>query len=506
MPRPLPIALAVLALLLPMACGGDPTGHGGGGGVDTIPPPPPGDSLALGFLTYLGGNQEDMGRDVATDAQGNAYVSGSAKSADFPVVAGGYDVSFNASGTYVADAFATKVAPGGSQLWGTFLGGPNFERAYAIEVDDQGYIYLAGRAGSGFATTAGVLQSTFAGGSTGSEYGPQDGFVCKLNPTATAVVFCTLFGNADYVPIRDIAVDANHDIYLISSDSLGGFPGSWFTGAYQPAIAGGRDMLIAKMKGDGTQILWATYLGGSGNEGNTNTIRVNGTGVYVTGLTHSADIPTPNGFDQSLGGPTDVYVGKLSLDGTQLLWGSFIGGSGQEDSETHQMWVDGGGNVVVVGPTTSSDLPVSPTAFQDHLIGGQDAFVAKFSPTGARIGLTYLGGSGNDGAEGVGTDAGGSVYVTGGSGSSDFPTNLPGNSGGGTDVYLAKFSADLSQLLASTQFGGSANDKGRSLIVTPGGDVLLTGQTFSGNLPVQGALQSSFGGVTDGFLARFNKQ
>lgn len=507
----LPRLVALLASLsLASGCSGNPTGigggGGGGGGPDTLPTPPANDSLMLRSLTYLGGSLEDMGRDVAADAQGNAYVSGSAKSANFPVTAGTIDQTYNASGTYPADAFATKVTPAGTQAWGTYLGGPNFERAYAIEVDDQGYVYLAGRAGAGFPTTAGALQTTFAGGSDGPEYGPQDGFVCKLNPTATQVIFCTYFGNSDFVPIRDIAVDANHDIYLVTSDSVGGFPSGWFANAYQKTIKGGRDFLVAKLKGDGSQVLWATYLGGSANEGNTNSIRVDASGVYVTGFTHSSDLPTPNGFDHTLGGPADVYLAKLSLDGSQLLWGTYIGGSGQEDSETHQMWVSPQGNVIVVGPTTSTDLPVTPGAYQTHLGGGgQDAFVAEFSSTGARIAITYLGGSGSEGAEGVATDSVGNIFVTGGTSSANFPTNLPSHRGGGTDAYLAKFSPDLSQLLAAAVEGGSANDKGRSLVVTATGDVLVTGQTFSPNLPIVSGFEGSFGGVTDGFLARFSK-
>lgn len=495
--------LALMACLSgDMACGGDPTGGGaGGGGTDTLPPPPVGEGLSIGFVTYAGGGSEDMGRDAATDPQGNGYLSGSAKSATFPVTQGAYDASYNGAGSYPSDAFAVKLTPAGAESWGTFLGGPEYERAYAIEVDDQGYIYLAGRAGAGFSTTAGVLQTTFAGGNGGPEYGPQDGFICKLTPTGAAVVFCTYFGNGDYVPIRDLAVDANHDIYIISSDSVGGFPSGWFANAYQPAIAGGRDMLIAKVKGDGTQVLWATYLGGTGQEANTNSIRVDASGVYVDGLTRSDDIPTPNGFDHTLGGPSDIYLAKLSLDGTNLLWGTYIGGSGTEDTETHQLALDPSGNAIVVGPTSSSDLATSGTAFQRQFGGGgTDAMVAKVSPAGALLGLTYLGGSGGERAEGVATDSRGNIYLTGYTTSSNLPTNLGNTFAGGQDVLFGKFSPNLSQLLVAAVVGGSGDDRGRSIIVSPQGTVYLTGQTTSPSLPVLGALQTNFGGVIDAFV------
>lgn len=490
----------MLCLSAGMACGGEPTG-GGGGGIDTLPPPPVGEGLTIGFVTYAGGGSEDMGRDAATDPQGNGYISGSAKSAAFPVTLGSYDPSFNGAGSYPSDAFALKLSPGGVESWGTFLGGPEYERAYAIEVDDQGFIYLAGRAGAGFSPTAGALQGTFAGGNGGPEYGPQDGFLCKLMPTGSAVVFCTYFGNGDYVPIRDIAVDASHDIYIISSDSVGGFPSGWFAGAYQPAIAGGRDMLVAKIKGDGTQVLWASYLGGTGQEANTNSIRVDASGVYVSGLTRSDDIPTPNGFDRSLGGHSDIYLGKLSLDGSTLLWGTYIGGNGTEDTETHQLALDPSGNAVVVGPTSSSDLPTSGTAFQRRLAGGgMDAMVAKVSPAGALLAMTYLGGSGTERAEGVATDSRGNIYLTGFTTSNDFPTNLGNTFAGGEDLLFAKFSPDLSKLLVSAVVGGAGDDRGRALVVSPQGTVYLTGQTTSASLPVVGALQTNFGGAIDAFV------
>ncbi|MBK6420845.1 MAG: SBBP repeat-containing protein [Gemmatimonadetes bacterium] len=489
----------VACLTAGLACGGDPTG--GGGGTDTLPPPPAGEGLTMGFVTYAGGGSEDMGRDAATDAQGNGYISGSAKSASFPVTPGSFDVTYNGAGGFPSDAFALKLSPAGVEGWGTFLGGPEYERAYAIEVDDQGYVYLAGRAGSGFTPTAGALQGTFAGGNGGPEYGPQDGFLCKLSPSGASVVFCTYFGNADYVPIRDIAVDANHDIYIVTSDSVGGFPSGWFANAYQPAIAGGRDMLVAKVKGDGTQVLWATYLGGSGQEANTNSIRVDASGVYVDGLTRSDDIPTPNGFDHTLGGTSDIYLAKLSLDGASLLWGTYVGGNGTEDTETHQLALDPSGNPIVVGPTSSSDLPTSGTAVQRQPAGGgTDAMVAKVSPAGALLAMTYLGGSGAERAEGVATDSRGNIYLTGYTTSSNFPTNLGNNFAGGQDLLFAKLSPDLSQLLVAAVVGGAGDDRGRSIIVSPQGTVYLTGQTTSQSLPVLGALQVGFGGVIDAFV------
>ncbi len=494
------------AALLFGACGGPGSTSNNPPPPPPPPPPPASDSLTIRFATYLGGGDGDVGRDLSVDAQGSVVVVGGTHSADFPVGPSGYDNSYSGGGTYPSDAFLLKVTAAGVRQWGTYLGGPEFERAYAVEVDDQGYVYVAGRAGPGFPVTTGALQTAFAGGYGGPAYGLQDGFLCKLTPDGLTTVFCTYFGNDDYVPIRDIAVDANHDIYVISSDSTDHFPTSWFTNAYQKTRAGGRDALIAKISADGSQVLWATYLGGSGTEGNTNSIRVDGTAVYVSMFTRSPDMPTPGGFDKTLNGLSDVYAAKLSLDGSTLIYGTYIGGSGREDSETHQLWVDDQGYAIVTGPTTSSDLPVTGNAYQQALRGPTDAFICRISPTGSLAGFTYLGGSGAEGAEGVATDARGHIFLTGGTSSSDFPINMPGSPGSGEDVYLTEFLPDLSQIVVSLRVGGAGTDQGRSVIVSAQGTVFLTGQTASANLGTSLAIQPGFGGIGDAFLIGLSAQ
>lgn len=486
----------LLAATVLSACG-DSSGPGGGG---TPPPPPPGSA----FITYAGGSNDEMARDIAVDGQGNFYVAGSTYSPNFPTTAGAYDRSFNQSGAYLSDAFIMKLSPSGQLIWSTLLGGPNFERVYAIEVDAQGYVYVAGRAGAGFPTTAGVLQPNFGGGPAVPLYGPQDGFVCKLTPNGASVVFCTYFGNDDSTPIRDLALGPGGDIWIITSTDSSSFPSAWFTGGYQSDRRGGRDVVVARISGDGSRVVWATYLGGSGEEANTNSIRVDASGAAFVGLfTHSADMPTPNGFDQSLGGVTDIYAGRLSADGSSLLFGTFVGGSGVEDTETHQIEIDGAGNVFVVGQTTSSDFPVTPGAFQKTAVPGErHAFVAKVSPGGSLLAATYLGGNGAESAEGVAVDAQGNVNISGATSSSNFPLTVPGNAKGGDDMYFAEFSPDLASLLYSTRIGGTGQDRGRSLVMDAQGGAIVVGHTTSSNLPVRNAIQPSLAGQMDALIAK----
>lgn len=468
------------------------------------------------FSTYLGGNQQDQVRDIAVDGAGNILVAGGTASPNFPATGGTHDQTFN--GTY--DAYVAKLSPSGSLLWATYLGGPNYDRAYAIEVDAAGFIYVAGRAGAGFPVTAGAFQTTFQGSPDDPPYGPQDGFVCKLTPDGSAIVFCSYFGTTDHQIVRDVAVDGQGDIYLGSSSSAGTFPTAWFAGGYRSTPIGGLDGVVAKISTNGSQVLWATYVGGSQDEAGETSIRVNGAGqAYVLYTTGSSDAPTPNGFDHTLGGGRDAYLVKLAANGGSLLFGTYLGGSSGESVETHELVLDPQGNPIVSTGTTSSDFPTTPGAFQRTFGGrggpttgqgtnyGGDVFVARISADGSQLmASTYVGGPEGEGAEGVGVDAQGNVYISGATYSGGLGFMLGGRQpqiGGDADLFVVKLAPDLSRILYGSYLGGTDQDFGRTATATPQGDFLIGGNILSTNWPVQSAMQGSPGGSLDGVVAKF---
>ncbi|MEO8295187.1 MAG: SBBP repeat-containing protein [Gemmatimonadota bacterium] len=470
-------------------------------------------SLSLAFSTYLGGSQQDQVRDIATDAQGNIYVAGGTSSPDFRATVG--DVTFN--GTY--DAFVAKLSPTGTLLWSRFLGGPNYDRAYAVEVDAAGFIYLAGRAGAGFPVTAGAFQTIFRGSPDDPPYGPQDGFVCKISPDGISVVFCSYFGTDDPQIVRDLAIDGQGAMYLGSSSLYGAFPQSWFAQGAQPFPMGGLDGVVAKISPDGSQVEWATYIGGSQDEAGEASIRVNPQGeAFALYSSASPDAPTPNGFDHSLGGPRDVYLVKISATGRKLLFGTFIGGSGGESVETHELALDPQGNPVVATGTSSQDFPTTPGAFQMSYGGsggpatgagsnyGGDVFVARVSADGSHLlTATYLGGSEGDGAEGVGVDAMGDVFVSGSTYSSDLSflsRGIQPRLSGDADFFAIRLSADFSRVLAGTYLGGTLQDFARSSTVSPSGEFIIGGNIQSTDWPVLTPVQAAAGGGLDGGVAK----
>ncbi|MBL7222912.1 MAG: SBBP repeat-containing protein, partial [Candidatus Brocadiae bacterium] len=386
------------------------------------------EGYALSFSTYLGGKGgEDTARAVAVDAKGNILVAGGTRSADFPTTPGAYSRTHDASGRSAGargpmDVFVTKLDPEGRIVWSTFLGGPNYDRAYTVRVDRQGFVYVAGRAGEGFPTTPGTVQPEFAGDQRANRaYGKQDGFITKLSPDGSRVVWSTYFGTPGPAIIRDMDVDAQGAVYLVMIELS--HPSAHITrGAFQERQPGGMDSLVAKVAPDGSRVVWCTYFGGSGRD-LAPSLRVGSSGEpVVAGSTFSTDFPVTSGaFQRQRRGKQDAFVAKLAADGSRLLYATLLGGSKEDGAAgKHGLALDGAGRACVVGFTSSPDFPTTPNAFQRRYAGGMtgawrqtgDRFVAIVSAAGSRLeAATLLGGNARDGGEGVEMDAAGRVYL-----------------------------------------------------------------------------------------------
>ncbi|HEU5154782.1 MAG TPA: hypothetical protein VFU03_08650 [Gemmatimonadales bacterium] len=443
-----------------------------------------------------GGTSADQFRDVAMDLQGNSVLVGGSASSTYPTTPGTaqpvHSPGAGSPGILNMDVIVTKVDPSGRTLWSTFLGGNGYDRAYAVEVDHLGFILVAGRAGAGFPTTPGTLQPTFGGGPGAAPYGPEDGFVCKLT-SAGQKVWCTYFGKDELNIIRDIDVDPVGNIYLATSTQRDDWPASWFANRFQTKRKGGCDDMLVKLSSDGTRVLWATYIGSSKDETRTVSVRTSSTATWFLTATDGVDLPTTSGRRPA--GGTDFWVGGFSLDGRQLLHSSYVGGTGPEGIETHNLAVDGD-RVYIAGQTGSSTFPNTSTA--SFWSGQLDGIVVALDTTARVIFSRYIGTPGADGLEGVQASPA-DVCVTG-----FMSGRLPGiplwGTGGGRDAAMVCLSRNATVLTHGITVGGTGDDYARSLartsmsIVGAGHSGSINWPLLSGGVP--------YGGGGDGSALR----
>jgi hypothetical protein len=476
----------------------------------------------LGYSTYLGGNGTDSGNGIAVDSSGNAYITGSTESTNFPTTPGAFQTTCNGGSncTTDGDAFVTKLNPAGSALvYSTFLGGSNTDVGLGIAVDSSGNAYVTGSTASAdFPVTSSAFQTT-----------PGGIFVTKLNPLGSALVYSTYLGaNSNTDTGQGIAVDGSGNAY-VTGGAGSGFPTT--SGTFQTTCGGGvycyyGDAFVTKFNASGSALVYSTYLGGSFADIGHG-IAVDSSGdAYVTGRTGSHDFPvTPGAFQTTCDDGNncvadgDAFVTEFNASGSALVYSTFLGGNSYDSGGG--IAVDSSGNAYVTGATSSGDFPVTAGAFQTTCGNpncgiSDDAFVTKFNPTGsALVYSSYLGGSNADTGQGVAVDSAGNAYVAGQTFSTNFPTT-PGafqtTCGGSTDcssfgdTFVTEFNPTGSALLYSTYLGGSGPDGGSGIAMDSAEDAYVTGHTRSPDFPVTpGAFQTSDSGHgTDAFVAKFS--
>ncbi len=469
----------------------------------------------LEYSTYFGGSDWEHARDVVADAQGNVFMVGGTASRDFPTTPGAYDRTFNESGRATGkagdcDVFVVKVSPQGKLLWSTLLGGPNYDRAYAVELDAEGNVCIAGRAGPGFPVTEGAFQTRYGGSGYNGFYGSQNGFVAKLSPDGSRLLWSSFVGVGELC--RDLAIDADGDLYLPlgwNTRSHQVEAPAWFKTAFaealQPKPAGGLDCGVVKIAGDGSRVRWATWLGGSDKDTQEASIRVGADKrPVILCNTKSKDMPTAgDGADRTPHGEEDGFLAKIEADGSALAYGTYLGGSKVEWAiSTHNLALDPQGNACVAVWTASKGFPTTPGAWDRSHQGKGDIAVVKVGPDGAIAASTFLGGSAVENADGIEVDRQGRVFLAGETESSDFPVTAgaaQGAFGGNRDAFVVVLSSDLASLEYATLLGGPARDNGRSGCMGPDGSLYFTGATDGRGFPVKAPVQREFAGGGGGW-------
>lgn len=464
----------------------------------------------VSFATFFGGTGFDEAAEVALDPDGNIYLAGTSYSTDLPTTLGVVQPSYN-SGGLPGDVFVAKLDPTASTvLYTTYLGGSREDVATSLAVDTAGNAYIAGHTvSSDFQTTFGAFQRIRPGFSSFP-----DGFVVKLNASGSVPIFSTYLGGAGSDVIYDLEIDSARNVFVVGSTNSSNFPRT--EGAFRVAACPslGLDGFVAKLNNNASSLAYSTLLCGSETDEVTG-IAVDAQGAaYVTGFTRSDDFPVAGPAPQPAADPfsRDAFATKLNPSGSALVYSTFLGGTADDFGSA--IAVDADGDAYVVGSTRSTDLVVTPGAFQaGHADNGLfgDGFVTMLNPAGsAFVYSTYLGGSGIDHATAIAVDDQHRAYVAGHTASADFPSTAGRCQtafGGGSDAFVARLDAGGSALDYSLYLGGTGDDAAAGIAVDAAGGAVVAGGTASRNFPttpnaLRAAYANGYRGATDAFISR----
>ncbi|MEN3044830.1 MAG: SBBP repeat-containing protein [Candidatus Hydrothermales bacterium] len=401
------------------------------------------------WATYYGGNNYDESFSLAVDVSGNIFITGRTQSTDFPTYNPPGPDYYDGTHNGLNDVFILKFNNQGVRLWATFYGGNSHDEGFSITVDGSNNIFLTG---STFSTD---FPTDNPGGGAyyqGTNSGYWDAFILKFSNQEVRL-WATYYGGSAYDHGISITVDGSGNIFITGTTQSTNFP-TYFPGGgtyFQGVNYGDYDGFILKFNNQGVR-LWATYYGGNAFD-TGESITIDGSGnVYVGGTTLSFNFPTYNpgggAYYQSYNaGDRDVFILKFNNLGARK-WATYYGGGGDDRGES--ITVDGSGKVYLTGYTRSTNFPIynpgGGAYFQAANAGYYDAFFLRFSNTGVRAWATYYGGSDDDYGQSITTDGSNNIFVTGFTGSSNFPTYNPGGGAyyqgtyaGIIDAYILKF-------------------------------------------------------------------
>ena len=382
-------------------------------------------TLSLVYSTFLGGSSGAASNALAIDASGNAYVTGTTSSTDFPTMN-----PVQAENDGGGDAFVTELnATGSALVYSTYLGGSAYDYGIGMAVDAFGNSYVTGQTESiDFPTSVGAFQTT-------DKNTVETTFVAKLNFNASSnppltLVYSTYLGGSTEEEAAGVAADSSGDAYMTGYTYSSDFP---LANAYQSTCLGCPDnddsVYVTELNPTGSALVYSTFLGGS----NTNYgygIAIDASGnTYVTGNTFSTDFPVVNPFQSTNNGNGDAFVAKFNFNASgdpplTLVYSTYLGGSNNDVG--NGIAADSSGNAYVTGVTYSSNFPTS-SPFQATCGScseeGSNAFVAKFNAAGSTLVYSsYLGGNVYDSGNAIAVDSLSNAYVTGYTDSTTFPT------------------------------------------------------------------------------------
>ena len=459
----------------------------------------------LHHASVFGSTGDDFVEELLPLDDGGFVVAGWTDSPGFPITPASSPFAGDIDGAIV------RVSPAGQVVWSVLLGGTGKDRAYGLALveDGSGDIVVGGHGEADFPTTPGALATGIGGG-----------FVTQLDGDDGSVVWATQLPGGR---IRQLRRDNDGSLLVAGAASVV-FPAT--VGAFDETFNGGvNDAFAARISGDGTQLIWGTFLGGGGDhhsfedsevvEGALDAVIADGGEFVLTGATDSDDFPVTAGAPQSTyaDGGGDGFVTRLSQDGSALVYSTYLGGSGND-----HMWRivrDRDDSVIVGGDSRSPDYPVTAGAYDTTFNDGPpaispgDAVLTRLSPDGSTIvWSTYIGGNNNEHVHGLAIDQDGTIIGCCSAESFNLPVTAGAfdqDANGGEDAYLFRISADGSHLLYGSYYGGLKRTTSHALQFDPDGLLLFAGPSQASDLPTTAdAADPTPNGQFDMFWGRFD--
>ncbi|HXJ96314.1 MAG TPA: choice-of-anchor D domain-containing protein [Terriglobia bacterium] len=519
------------------------------------------DGTSLVFSTYLGGSAQDGGWGLVVDSSGNIYVDGFASSSNFPATANAYQGTFVGTPVTDYDVFLSKFDASGSRLlYSSYIGQMDFaavqDGQIGLAANNTGKAYLAGTTNSStFPVTSGALQIDFNG--------VDDGFVTVMDTTQSgpaSLAYSTFIGGSGVDAILNDVIDSSGYIYITGHTTSNNFPttaGAFQTACVQSSGTCSDDAFVAKINPAGQRsadLVYSTYLGGSGTDHGFSLAVDSSGNIYSTGFTNSSNFPTSPGAFQTMCGPDGTcesganekgYVTEINPGGhgsSDLIYSTYL--SGEALDVPKFLVLDSQNDAYIVGRTTSQQFPVmnplqaakagpaNTSSCQTTSCAAYDGFITELNPTGTGLVFsTFNGGSNFDSWNAEVLDSSGNLYVGGRTSSTDYAATAgvfqPAHAavvGGsaGLDAMVAKISptsaAGVGLGPASLTFGNQAvgtTSSSQAIVLTAAGSASLTisditvtgpfGQTNTcGTLPVtltagaQCTISVTFSPVTTG--------
>jgi hypothetical protein len=392
---------------------------------------------------YLNGSVDDLFGGIARDSAGNIYVTGSTASPDFPLG----NVIGNPSPQGSHQLFVSKLSPDLSKFYySVIIGGRATSNGNGIQVDSAGNAYVVGTTFASDFPTVNAAQSTFGDKDVTDQSLASDAFILKLDPKGATLIYSTFLAGDGADTGVAIAVDKTGAAYATGAmRSFHSFPNTSGAIRIGPFVYGGLtipDVWAAKMSPDGRTFDYVASFGGSTISQSVGISLDNGGNAYVTGYVYKAgpdDFPIVGNVVQPSrrGDSCDLcisgFVSKLTPDGSAFAFSTYFGGSGSD--KIQGLALDAGGNIYIVGITSSLDMPVTPGVVGPTALSNSTAFVAALNNSGsAVVACSYLGGTTTAVADAVIVRAPGVIGIAGG-GALDY-VGFPLNASGLGGVYL----------------------------------------------------------------------